>query len=587
MVLSLQGREEMKNLIAFNRNKIYTSLDTPDYNPSDDKLKLLLKLTHELGKFGYILDQDALLYLSENDIVEYAKTVLPILYDLYYHKKYSSSDSVIDLEDWKSRRGSDIIENFYISGDFKFIYESSNNVNHPISYLKRMTDDDLYDIYLKITSNKSNPGPLVLNELKYLAELFKDKKVEPKNLVSTLVVSLWNLEIRPKNLSDYSILKPNRCERRLILNKLNNLDLEKENRSDLKKLFKILHPGEYKKIFPRVYEYMQNLNKKKEEPAVSQSLYSEGLGLLNSGKIEEFDKRFIGLLFDSIIDSKTTDDEVDIMTLLYSEKLKTSDLLFILNRLHFYELSIPRYFDNIYVLPYNKFVAIVPTVKEFLFNSMALKVRDESVKGKTVYINPELKRYDFGSTKKGKKITYFGKLDIKDTLCLLEYIGLYGYRCNHINCYVWKGPGKMFKSIPANSNHIVIDQYKDLGYRYFVFNSVKTKNFIKTPITLRILSGKSVLKELEFKSECRNNFGGMIDLKTNELYILDFDLNELPTFNGNIHEAIVRYIIPEFRFSAYDFFTNYFTSSGATIVDDPKNCNIHFTENDYKKFKIE
>jgi hypothetical protein len=151
---------------------------------------------------------------------------------------------------------------------------------------------------------------------------------------------------------------------------------------------------------------------------------------------------------------------------------------------------------------------------------------------------------------------------------------------------MWKGPGKMFKPINP-SYHTILDNYKETGYRYFVFNSIKTKNLKNTPIILRILSETNVLKEIEFKAGCRNNFGGLIDLSTNELYILDFNLDELQIFNGNIHEAIVRYILSEFRFSAYNFFINYFKSSEAIIVDDPNNCDILFTENDYKNFKIE
>jgi hypothetical protein len=53
--------------------------------------------------------------------------------------------------------------------------------------------------------------------------------------------------------------------------------------------------------------------------------------------------------------------------------------------------------------------------------------------------------------------------------------------------------------------------------------------------------------------------------------------------HGNIKEAIVRYVLPEYRFSAYDFAKIYIQSSGAEITEDPKQADSTFEYADYMK----
>ena len=85
------------------------------------------------------------------------------------------------------------------------------------------------------------------------------------------------------------------------------------------------------------------------------------------------------------------------------------------------------------------------------------------------------------------------------------------------------------------------------------------------------------------KTEVRNNLGGLIDLASGDVYVLNFDISEIPTINGNIKEAIVRYILPEYRFSAYDFAKIYIQSSGAETTEDPKQADSTFEYVDYMK----
>lgn len=71
-----------KQLIAFNRNKIYTSNNTPSI-PEGRRLELLVSLTNELKKFCMTIDSEAILYLSEDDIINFYNDVIPALENRY------------------------------------------------------------------------------------------------------------------------------------------------------------------------------------------------------------------------------------------------------------------------------------------------------------------------------------------------------------------------------------------------------------------------------------------------------------------------------------------------------------------------
>ncbi len=592
----------MKALIAFNRDRIYTSLDTPDNNPQDSKLILLLELTHELGKFGYIIDQEALPYLSETDILDYSNTVLPILYEINYHKKYKKEKFNINLEDWKSRHQQPWVNNFYISGDFRFISESAKSLNLPIVYLDRINEDGIYKIYISTIQNNSDINQFEINELKYLVKYFGSmSKERPRNLMSILIVSLYNKNIRPDNLNDYRQLQPNRSERRLILEKLEGIDLSKENVSELKELFKILHPEEYKKIFPKTYKFFCDL-KKNREPE-KKNPYAEGIELLDSNKIEEFTKRFMGLLHNAVKEGSGSD--ADLMTLLYSNKLSIRNLLYILDELHKVELGVPRYYGEYVFIENNKdLTSLIPTIKEFLVNGISLKSRHESLAGRKVFIDESLKDFDFGSHIQRPNLIVRKLKSLKEVMIGIEWELLNmnsATSLKTLKIYLWKGPSSIFKKIPVGTlkgpkpeivisgTTINIQKYKEKGYKYLVFDSRVVSKFGAKKsgfVNFKIISEEDNLN-FKINANTRNNFGGLIDLETGDLTIINFDLKTIPTYNGNLQEAIVRYIIPEFRFSAYDFFTNHFISSGATIVDNPKDCDIHFRTTDYFKFKLE
>ena len=586
----------MKSFIAFDRHKIYTSLQNPDPNPDDHKLTLLIELTNELGKFGFVIDQEALLYLSESDIMNYEKDIIPVLYEIYYHKKYDPKiKQPIYLEDWKSRRKEPWINNFYLSGDVRFICESGNDLNLPITFLDKLTSYDLQKIYKSIVESINNPD---IEILKYLAKLYKDEeKLNPRNQLSTLVLSLYNPEIRPTKWSDYYLIHPNRDERRLILEKLENLDLEAEVKSDLRKLLQLLHPTEYKKLFPKVYNFWINKNKE-----VDKNSYEKAKNLIDSGNIEGFKKRFVRLLQDAIIEKSDLDS--DILLLLYSDKLKVIDLLDILDRLEIIEIGCSRVYGKKVKLSHsNHIVQLIPTIKEFIYAKIGDELKNDTLKDKKIYIDPKLKLYDVYTTKREctklelgicEDIEFQVKWDPKD--CYFS----------NLNVYFWKGPGKRFKNIGSNhwpisqtkssktelsiKGNINIKSFKELGYKYLIFNSQTISGMLKIKtienLEFNIISDSKNVLKIKPKLPVRNNLGGLIDLDSGEVWILNLDLSTIPTINGNIQEAIIRYILPEFRVSIYDLAKVYIQSSGAEIVEDPKLSNSIFEYLDYIKLNI-
>lgn len=563
----------MKSFIAFDRNKIYTSLEKPDYNPNDGKLILLLELTHEIGKFGYVLSEDALKYLSESDIQNYFKKIVPVLYNLYYHKDYQGESDLGDpnkyLKDWKSRRREPWIENFYLSGDFRFISESAKSLNLHVTYLDRLSDSGLYNIFKNLIESESDPSDKDMECVKYLSEMFNKNcdDLTPHNTIGNLILGLYDSR-RPNKWSDYKLINPNRRERRLILQKLEELDLSKESTKDVKELLKTLHPADYKKIFPKVWKFWSE----KKENTKNQTAQE----LLDAGMVDEFTDRYIGYLYSEI------SDETDLCTLIYSPKLPAKNLLKIFKNLEKYEMGVPRYHNQSYWCNSSRVVSIIPTIKEFILGRVGFILKDDSFNGKKIYIDPELKKYDFGDTKPRKyEPKTIGKLsgDLENVEFSVLYNSDSCYLLSALYIYLWKGRGKVFKKVVPSTWNEYPALKTEITSKVLNINDIKKRGFKYIVLDNRVIRHGKKGKDLEIKignlsimsrSDIRNSFGGLIDLETLEVQILDCDISEIPTYNGNIQEAIVRYILPEYRFSAYDFMSNYITVSGGDIVEDPR-----------------
>lgn len=622
-----------KSLISFNRDRIYVSLKSPDLHPSDEKLRALILLINELGKFGYIIDSKTINYLDISDIKEYTSTVLPILYDVYKHQKYSgSSEETIDLKTWKSRHISD----FYDNGDFRFIYESSNKLSLPMVYLDKMTDSDLQERFTEIIKIYRDLTKEEIGELSYLITLFKADPSEANNKSAYVLLNLYSDHSfgTIKEFTQCFKYKFSRNERRLILEKLETLvesscadDLVKEakkckiSKSEWKTFFNYLHPSDYKNVFPGAYDFYISMlykkNEKKEEKP-QPTVYEKAKHLLDSNP-KEFVDKFGSLMLEA---EKLGDgSEADIASLLCIGKLDIPMLLQIIEYLQKRELGIPRFYGkhghvckkaNCFSL------RVIPTVKEFILKGMSLKNRNcqdyEKLSGKKVWLDPLLKEYDYPYKNIRPEKLYLGKLNLEDKV----QIGTY-WRDNRIYysytaTYLWKGIGKgNFKLInhlyhdsgegfdgniernikQFESTKSIIPSLSDLknrGYKYIVFynrTSLSSDSPVDSPVSFIIYNPNNTepILSVDFSSERRNRFGGLLDLETGDCWILNTDLTELPTYNGNIEEAIVRYMFDSLRFSAYDYYENYYEANGASIVDSKFDCDMEYTAKEYARTK--
>lgn len=583
------------SLIAFNRNKIYTSLKEPDLSPSDSKLKALIELTDALGKFGYIIDTEALQYLSDSDISEYHMTVLPILSEVYKHTKYKNEETNINLDEWKKYHS---IYNFYGSGDFRFIYQSAGILNLGITYLDRITSTDLEDILLRLIKKPENLTKEERNEFTYLIQKYKVLYPESNNKVCSLLLKIYDTDYNFESLNnflDYSTIKLSRIERRLLMSKIENR-LSKDakdtiNRKSWRELLKTLHPKDYSKLFPKTFEfYVDLINKKEVVP--SESSYLEAKSYLDSERYDEFVNNFGRLLTKAYEQGDGSD--ADLVSLLCSGKLEINHLLSIMRYFQKNELGVDRYYCGVIRKHKNiPYLNLISTIKEFILKGIGMKQKNRKLLGKKIWIDTELKEYDFPYKIKRLPKKHLGTIDISKPVT--KFTTVWNKEKIHYSTtevYLWKGPGYNFKGglgyAERNCSYLYsegleIPELKKEGYKYLVFDN-------RTSYQYNTISNAKVSLEIDkikitSNNACRNRFGGLIDLETGDLWVLDFDLTKLPTFNGNIQEAIVRYFNDSFRFSIYDWYENYLISCGAIIVPKKSESEIQYTIETYKNDK--
>lgn len=381
-----------------------------------------------------------------------------------------------------------------------------------------------------------------------------------------------------------------RKARRFILEKLEGTDLEKENWSELKELLRLLHPAEYKKLFPKVYNYWSE--KKKEH---NLDAYNRALKVLESGDIEGFVQGFMGFFKSAI--KEGNGKESDILTLLCSEKLGASDLLSILMKLEKYDLGLPRkYKRGTFVIDQERIYSLIPTIKEILFFNIGKRFRGNEFVGKCVWLDPKLKELRFGETKP-KEYIELGKISENDrhlklslkwrSLCEGGYF---------FGIYLWGGPGKSIKYVDLmkgivygrdfitdNSVSIKINDLRKRGFRYLIFDSRVNKPCGQSFGFLMSSEHKKMNMVVNAPEGIRNNFGGILDLETGVVRVINSDLSKLPIINGNIQEALIKYLLPEYNIlSAYDYLELYVSSRGAEITES-KNSDLRMGIKEYIK----
>ena len=213
-----------KQLIAFNRNKIYTSNDTPSI-PEGRRLELLVSLTNELKRFCITIDPGAILYLSEDDIISFYKDVIPVLENLYrYNVTFKPlypgfPQQVIeksDLELWEDQHK--IYDSIDTTGTFdydKFEQENPWYSDEEIKKLKkspkvsyksitRMNDEEFMKIPYRIAIANNSLQHETKEELVWFLTNYPDVKL-PENIPfkeTLCIVMKYRNDYEVKNIND-------------------------------------------------------------------------------------------------------------------------------------------------------------------------------------------------------------------------------------------------------------------------------------------------------------------------------------------------------------------------------------------------
>ena len=323
-----------------------------------------------------------------------------------------------------------------------------------------------------------------------------------------------------------------------------------------------------------------------------ESPYIEAKSYLDSRRYDEFVNNFGRLLTKAYEQGDGSD--ADIVSLLCSGKLEINHLLSIMKYFQKNELGITRYYcDTIRKHKNIPYLKLIPTIKEFILKGIGMKQKNSELLGKKVWIDLDLKEYDFPDCTKRLPKKHLGTIDIsKPVTKFTTFWDKRDIYYSTTEVYLWKGPGYNFDGglgyVERNCNDLYsesleIPGLKKEGYKYLVFDN-------RTSYQDNTISNSKVSLEIDkiritSPNACRNKFGGIIDLETGDIWILDFDLTKLPTFNGNIQEAIIRYFNDSFRFSVYDWSENHLISCGAIIVPEKSESEIQYTIETYRDDK--
>jgi hypothetical protein len=207
-----------KQLIAFTRKKIYVS-NTKPVSWTEERKTRLITLTKELGDLGYTLSPKAILLLSEEDMVEFYKTVIPLAaHDAYPSGKWSPlypgfPEQVISMTEkelWDKQR------ELYGTLDYdKFLEENpwytdverktiSTVLPGGEKELDVMTEDDVLAIFKSILASGNSLTETTKEELVYLLGQYPDYKLPddiPFKETLCIVMSMRS-DYKPKTVND-------------------------------------------------------------------------------------------------------------------------------------------------------------------------------------------------------------------------------------------------------------------------------------------------------------------------------------------------------------------------------------------------
>ena len=337
-----------KQVIAFERNKVYVSLTTPAAS-SEERLESLGVLTEELKRFNLYLPAEAILFLSDTDIRDIYKEVIPRLAEKFYPQGNWAPlypgfpDQVLSKTERELMKDRDYIydtlnyegflaENpWYTEAEKKFIEADAFAIE-----LGVMRDSDMTSLLKSIVSSGNSISEETKDELIYLLDEYPEEKLPdeipfketlclvmfkrdnylPKTVNDVLRYGLFRggaspaLEHVPAKIVDAwrkempnpesRKIKISRSLRKEILQKLETFlqgTTLKKVIPDAKRFYghwvllsEFLHPGEYKTRYPKTNEFFVTLKTNEEAKkyktweSMVQNMYNNGADVLDIAK---------------------------------------------------------------------------------------------------------------------------------------------------------------------------------------------------------------------------------------------------------------------------------------------------------------
>ena len=210
----------MKQLIAFNRKKIYVSNTKPEI-PNEGLMRRILTISEELKEFGYGFDEETVLRLTDGDLEDIHDEIIPYLQD-YYHTSYGKDfkllypgfpQQVIDLDDYElwinSKKIYDegvtvdqFIENYYNDHEKEELI--NNSPDKKLNLLKPITEEEFVKIPNEIMISANSLSDTTKEELVWFLKNYKDLQIPERiPFKETLcIVMRYKEDYIPANIND-------------------------------------------------------------------------------------------------------------------------------------------------------------------------------------------------------------------------------------------------------------------------------------------------------------------------------------------------------------------------------------------------
>ena len=207
-----------KQLIAFNREKVYVSL-TEEAKWSVERVEKMLTLTKELAALGYILSPNAIKFLSEKDMEDIHKDVIPKIAKEFYpagnwKPLYPGFPAQVisktEKELWDAQQHlydnvdyDEFLKNnpWYTDEDMEAIKAASKGGTERV--LKALTEDDVQDIFMSILKSGNSLQETTKEELVYLLDEYPNVKLPEIPFKETMcMVMIWRPDYEPKTVND-------------------------------------------------------------------------------------------------------------------------------------------------------------------------------------------------------------------------------------------------------------------------------------------------------------------------------------------------------------------------------------------------